>query len=117
MKKLKISVTTDTAGDGSTTALNLLGKLYGVYWNKGTCDTGVDITLSTVQSETARNLLVVANADASKMYYPRTLQHLDTSGADLTSHTEPIIAGTAKLVIAQGGNAKTGAVTLFYTDD
>lgn len=117
MKKLKISVTTDTAGDGSTTASNLLGRLWAVYWNKGTCSTGVDITVSTVQSEAAGNLLVVANADASKMYYPRALEHLSTSGADLTTHTEQVIAGTVKLVIAQGGNAKTGAVTIFYLDE
>lgn len=116
MRKQKISVTTDTAGDGSTIGPNLLGRVHAIYWNKGTCDTGVDITVSTVNAEAAVNLLVVSNADASKIYYPRTLEHLDTAGSNLTTHTEPLMAGAAKLLIAQGGNAKTGAVTIFYLE-
>lgn len=116
MKKLKISVTTDTDGAGYSTASNLLGKLYAVKWDVGTCATGVDVTVSTVNSGAAANLLVVANADASKIYYPRTLEHLDTAGSDLTTHTEPLIAGTVKLTIASGGATKTGSVILFYED-
>lgn len=116
MKRLKISATTSTGGDGTATGTPLLGKLYGVYWGIGTCATGVDITVSVVQADTAVNLLVVANADASKLYYPRTLEHLDTDGSNLATHTEPIIAGTPKLTIAQGGATKTGSVILFYED-
>ena len=116
MKKYKLGVTTDTSGDGTTTGPSLLGKLYAVYWNKGTASTGVDITLSTVNSESAGNLLVVANADASKLYYPRVLENLDTDGSNLTVHTEPLIAGTIKATIAQGGATKTCALTVYYED-
>ena len=117
MKKHKLSVTTDTAGAGTATGPNILGRLYAVSYNRGTLDaTTTDITVSTVSSDGTANLLVVANVTASKIFYPRTLQHLDTAGSDLTTHTQPLIAGVIKLTVAQGGNAGAGSVVIFYED-
>jgi len=118
MKKYKLSVTTDTAGDGTATGPNILGRLYAVDYVIGTLDsTTTDITVSTVNADAASNLLVVANVTASKIYYPRTLEHLDSAGSNLTTHDMPLIAGTIKLTIAQGGDTKTGHVVVFYLDD
>lgn len=115
MRSARVSATTDTAGDGiGNGTINVLGVVHAIKWDKGTCDTGVDITVSVQKSDAAGNLLVVANADASKLYYPRSLQHLDTDGSNLTTHTRPLACGTVRLVIAQGGNTKTGAVIVFY---
>jgi len=117
MRRQKLSVTTDTSGDGTTTGQAIQARIHAVLWNKGTCDTGVDITVSVVNNDVTNNLLVAANADASKYFYPRTLEHLDTAGSDLTTHTEPVAAGQLRLTIAQGGNTKTGSVTVYYDED
>jgi len=117
MRRQQISVTTDTAGDGTTTGQAIFGKVFAVLWNRGTCDTGVDITVSTVNNDVVNSLLVVANADASKYFYPRTLQHLDTDGSNLATHVGPVAAGQLRLVIAQGGNTKKGTVTVYYDED
>ena len=116
MKRLKLSGTADTSGDVTTTGQAIFGKVYAILWNKGTCATGVDITVSIQNNDVANTLLVAANADASKYYYPRTLQHLDTDASNLATHTPPVAAGQARLVIAQGGNTLTGSVTIYYDE-
>jgi len=118
MKKYKLSVTCDTSGAGSATGPNLLGICYAIAYKRGTLDaTTTDITVSTVNSDGAANQLVQANITADKVIYPRTLEHLDTDGSNLTTHTYPILAGTIKFTVAQGGNGGAGSVVVFYQDE
>jgi hypothetical protein len=46
------------------------------------------------------------------MYYPRELEHSNVGG-NLASYTYPVINGTPKMVVASGGNAKTGGCILY----
>jgi hypothetical protein len=111
----KLSVTASTAGAGTATGPALIGKLYAIKVLLGT-STSVDVTVSTVNSDGLANQLVVTGVTASKMYYPRTLQHLDTSGADLATHCEPLLAGTIKLTLANAGSGKTASAIIYYGD-
>lgn len=117
MKIINISVTTDTAGDGTTTHGDLVqGYLYAVQLVDGDFADGVDVTLACVNNDLTYNLLVKADFNSDQMAYPRTLQHLDSSGAALTTHCEPIVTGKPRVTIAQGGAVKTGSVRLFVRD-
>jgi hypothetical protein len=70
------------------------------------------VSIQSPDSGNAYNVLVQANSQTDKRYYPRTLEHLDTSGADLSTHTRHFIAGKPRFVIAQAGDDKAVACTL-----
>lgn len=120
MRVVPIAFTTSTAGGATEVSQSVNGMLYAVVWNKGTCDNGVDCTLSTVNSAGAATLLTLTDANASAIYYPRHLQHSE-AGAALTGtaggdRTMPIASGNLKIVVAQGGSAKTGSVTCYVIE-
>jgi len=123
LKSIKLTGTTSAGGAVTITATrSILARLYAVEWIDGTFDDGVDGTLSFVQSESEvdTTLLTLTDANSDAWYYPRALVH-DASGTALTGtaggdRTLPVINGTLKLVIAQGGNAKTGGCIVYYCD-
>lgn len=118
LKSLRLTGTTDTSGDLTLTAESpLLGWLVGVEWKDGDLADGVDAVLSVANrpSEVDQTLLTLSNANDDAMYYPRTAEH-DETGAARGTYTLMIIEGTLKLVIAAGGNAKTGGCIVYYTD-
>lgn len=120
MRAIKLGFTTDTSGDATVVGASVNGLLHAVVWAKGTCDNGVDCTCSTVNSAGAATLLTLTDANASAIYYPRHLVHSE-AGAALTGtaggdRTKPLAAGNLKIVVAQGGSAKTGSVT-FYVEE
>ena len=113
----KISLTTNAGGAATTTTTaKYLGKLYAVQLVDGDFDDGVDLTLTCETPDLSIPLLTIANFNTDQMQYPRVLQNLNTDGTALTTHTPPVVAGQIKAVIAQGGNAKTGAVICFIED-
>lgn len=111
----RIELTTD--GSGAVTAYSEAanGFLYAVQLVDGTLDDGVDITLTAEHADLSIPLLVAADWNTDKMVYPRVLQNLNTDGTALTTHCMPLVAGRVKAVVAQGGNAKTGAVVLYIS--
>lgn len=117
MKRVRISVTTDSSGDGSQTESFVgFGSLYAVQCVDGTFDDGVDLTLTAEQGDLSIPLLTVADFNSDRMYYPRVLQNLNTDGTALTTHCEPLVAGMVKAVVAQGGATKTGAFILYIRE-
>lgn len=120
MRVVPLAFTTDTSGASTVTGESVNGFLYAVVWNKGTCDNGVDCTLSTVNSAGAVTLLTLTDANTSTIYYPRHLMHGE-AGAALTGtaggdRAMPLASGNLKIVIAQGGAAKAGSVTCYIAD-
>lgn len=121
MKKVKLSITSDGSGDGTTTdTANIFGWLYAVQWLIGTCDAGVDVTLSTVNSDAAATLLTLTDANADALYYPRALIQSE-AGANLTGtsggdRTRLLLSGQLKVVLAQAGDTLTGSVIVYYED-
>lgn len=121
MNKQIVSFT--TAADGSATALGkvLNGKLYAIEYQPGTTDNGATITV-TCEGVGTKPLLTKATAGtAVAWFYPRDLVHAVADGAALTGtaggdRTLPLLAGILKVVVASGGNAKSGKVIVYFEE-
>lgn len=114
MEIVRLDIT--TAADGSATVTDnrkIFGRLHAVQLVDGDFADGVDLVLTCETPDFSIPLLTIANFNTDQIVYPRVLQALNTDGTALTTHEKPLIAGQIKAVIAQGGNAKTGAVICF----
>ena len=117
MQRIDISVTTDTAGAGSTThSYHVQGYLYAVQLIDGDFADGVDIDIDCVAPDLTYILMDKDDFNSDQMAYPRTLEHLDTAGSALSTHCEAIVHGKPIVTIANGGSVKTGAVRLFIRE-
>jgi hypothetical protein len=113
MKRYKVTVT--TAADGSATAYTprLSGELCSIHYVKGDFADGVDFTITS--EATGVGLWTDTNINASEVVNPRAPTH-DQVGAALLYALGGVGVGTkialandrVKIVIAQGGNVKTG---------
>ena len=116
------TVTVTTAGGGAATAYTdrpVQGRLFRVVYTKDDFAAGVDFTITLEDS--GQNVWTEADVNASKSINP--LQPMqDNAGADVTwdgtrKMHGPIIAcrpERVKIVIAQGGDTKSGTF-VFYT--
>lgn len=121
MRRQRLSYTTN--GSGAATATGTVisggGKLYAVVYLPGNTDTGATVTV-TCESDFSKALLTKASAGTSNTtYYPRDLVHGVADGAALTGtaggdRALPLLVGYPKVVIASGGDTKTGAVEVWY---
>lgn len=121
LKTRRLNATTDTNGDATTNdTLSIFGFLYAVETIDGSLDDGVDVVLSVQSTESGTALTLVTGTDwnTDAMYYPRHVIHSEalaaltgTSGGD---RAMPVINGTLRIVIAQGGNTKTGGLIVYY---
>src|SRR5262245_228216 len=108
MRTVRLAVTTDGSGDGSTTGQSVAGLLYAAQLVDGNFDDGVDITLTSEQGDLSIPLLTKANFNSDQMVYPRVAESLNTDGSALTTYCAPIVFGSLKAVVAQGGATKSG---------
>lgn len=110
-----LSVTVATIADGSGTdyTANIRGRIIAVRYTKVDYDDGVDFTITTETS--AQDVWVDTNVNASETVVPKLLND-GTNGTDLAAEYDHIRAFNerVKIVIAQGGNVKTGTFTIFY---
>ena len=120
MEDIRLTVTTDTAGDGTATyTKSIYGMFYAVEAIDGDFADGVDATLTVTNTPSAvdQTLITLTDFNTDGWYYPRVVTH-DNTGAALTyDSTESvtdlgIINGTPLLTIAQGGDTKTGGLIL-----
>ena len=113
--------TTDADGDLTINGHNIAGQLLAIEWIDGDLADGVDvvITMQTRGNAPALTLLSKDNVNSDAWYYPRTQMH-DTAGAAVTYdgtrviYDKLVITGSPRMVISNGGNAKTGGCTLYY---
>lgn len=121
IKIIRLAGTTDGSGDltvNDTKAVK--GWVEAIDLECSAADATADHTVSvqSTDSGNAYNILVQANSQTDKRYYPRTLEHLDTDGTDLSSHTRPFVAGKLRYVVAQGGDSKACSIVVtILTDD
>ena len=116
IKREVFNITVDGSGDFEESKnTDIFGFLYAIVWVDGDLVDGVDFTLSVVgiNGEPDRTVMAVLAANDDKTYYPRTLEHLDTDGTDLASHSYPIIDGKLKMVVADGGASKSGKAIIY----
>jgi hypothetical protein len=111
-----------TAADGSLTVTSesaYSGKLLAIQWAIGTFDAGVDPTFSVTGTDSGVDvpLLTLTNANANALYHVRHVVHGETgtalTGTSGGDRTCPLVVGYLKMVVAQGGNAKTGGAILY----
>ena len=113
-----LSGTTNSSGALTVSATHAyFGKLYAVQLIDGTADNGVDITLTAEQGDFSIPLLSKANFDTDQMVYPRVAAALNTDGSALTWYDAPLVVGTPKMVIAQGGDTKVVSCILYICED
>lgn len=113
-----VSVDVTTIADGSATGYtaNIRGKILAVKYTKassGNYADGVDFTITT--ETTLRNVWVDTNINATETVVPKELND-GTDGADLTAIYDHVRAFNEriKIVIAAGGDTKTGTFTVYY---
>jgi hypothetical protein len=120
-----VRLTGTTAADGSLTVLSEASynaKLYSVVWIDGDLADGVDAVLSVTNTDVGidATLLTLTDANSDATYYPRYLQHGE-AGAALTGtaggdRTQAPVVGKLKLVVASGGDAKTGGAVVYLCE-
>jgi len=120
--KLKEMLLYGTCSSGGALTVNgttaVFGRLYAVRWIDGDFADGVDAVISTQGHEASATLLTLTDANVDKTYYPGETIH-SNAGAALTVTTGsdvrlPIMVGVPRLVVASGGDEKTGGCILFY---
>ncbi len=87
------------------------GFLVMLKYTPGTLDTGADLTVTGESSGVP--IATIANAGTSNVfYYPRALNNLvaDGSAGTIGSEFIPIKDERIKVVIASGGDTKTGSI-------
>lgn len=115
----RVKVTITTAADGSATAYTefVNGLLHQIRYVKNNFDNGSTFTIT--DETTGASLWSESNVNASADRAPRQSTHAPNGTAALyaaggTAVQTPIaVSGRIKIVIASGGNAKTGD---FYFD-
>ena len=108
------SITTAADGSATFTATQFYGVIEAVAFRLGSLDTP-DFTVTDGLSGGA--VLAVAGLATDKRYHPRVVEQDGADGTDLTTVTRPAATGQLKIVIAGGGNKKTGAVIVLWEAD
>ena len=114
-----VALTTDASGDVTAYSPNITGRILGirvVVPGSGGIEATSDFTITA--ETTGEQILTVANVNGSQSYYPRVPTHKAADGA-----AELFAAGgtnvrdyitlandRVKIIVAQGGNAKTATV-------
>lgn len=115
MRRYKVPIT--TAADGSAIAYSprLSGKIHSIHYVKTDFANGVDFAVTA--EATGENIWTQADVNASAVVYPRAPTHTQAGVAALYAaggvgvlDKIAVASDRVKIVIAQGGNAKSGAV-------
>ena len=122
MKVVSFQITTDSGGAYSGTAKEMPGSpylLHAVEWVDGTLDDNVTAVLSMTDTpsgvDTTLLTLGAAEADSDAWFFPQV--EVDDNGATATDFfTHQIVTGKLKLVVAAGGNAKTGKCFVYLLE-
>lgn len=116
MATRRFVVNVTTAADGSYTGYTpfLSGKVAAIHYVKNNFTDGVDFTITA--EATGETLWTEANVNAAKVCMPRGATHsnagvaaLYASGGTAVNDLIRVSRDRVKIVLAQGGNATTGA--------
>jgi len=113
-----VALTTDSGGDVTAYTPIVSGRVVTLVYTKTDFDNGVDFTITGDSS--GETIWTESNVNAAKTVRPRVATH-DTAGvaslyaaAGEPVETPVVVANERiKVVIAQGGNVKTGKITVY----
>jgi len=120
MKTRTMSWTTNGSGAATVTGKSVPGGalVEAVTYIPGDTATGATVTVTDEFAGASFTIWVQATAGTSTIReFPRTLEQLNTDGSDLATHTRPVIAGVPKVVIASGGDTKSGSLILHLSEE
>lgn len=113
----RIAIPLATNGSGACTAYSaaFAGLVVGFYLDVGSGGTalasGVDLTIT--EEDTGAPIVTLTNVGAaSARYMPRVDVH-DATGAATGALDAPAVVGRIKVVVAQGGDTKTGTLYVY----
>lgn len=103
-----VSVTTNSGGAATAWSGNLTGRIQAIRYIKDDFADGVDFAITL--EATGESLWTESDVNASAIRYPVAPANLGSSGAASSLTEVPIVAAgdRVKIVIANGGNAKSG---------
>jgi hypothetical protein len=112
-----IAFTTDASGDVTVIDTALTGMLHAIEWIDGDLADGTTAVISCTLTGTGvdQTLLTLSSPDANadKWFWPRAETH-DLAGQTNGGMEYLILNGNIKIVVASGGNAKTGGINIWY---
>ena len=122
IEEIILTGTSDATGDVTLTASQgVIGMLYAVEWVDGDLADNNTAVLSVTETPSGVDQVLLTlgagEGDADIWYYPRTLADDLGAAALAATYTYPLINGTLELVIASGGNAKTGGAYVYVLID
>ena len=119
----RFEVTVTTASDGTATAYSpyLSGFIHAIHYGKTDYADGVDFTITA--EATGETIWTQSDVNAAAVKAPRQATHSNVGVAALyasggTAVNDRIALGRdrVKIVLAQGGNAKTGKFIIIVED-
>ena len=112
-----VALTTDASGDVTGYTNTVTGRVIAVIYTKDDFAAGVDFTITS--ETTGQNIWTESDVNASKTVAPRQPTHDRAGVASLYAAAgEPVedhiyvALERIKIVVAQGGNAKSGSFTV-----
>jgi len=122
IESYKLTGTTDGSGDVTVSlGAAALGLLYAVEWIDGDLVDNNTAVLSVTSTDSGVDQVILTlgagEGDDDKWYYPRNLAH-DAAATELTvTYAYPLVNGNLELVIASGGDTKTGGCIVYLLED
>jgi hypothetical protein len=117
MRRIKLSITTDGSGNATAYTPRVAGKIHSIQYVKdgsNAYSNGVDFAVTS--EATGENIWTESDVNASAVRYPRAPTHTQAGVAATLDGTRPALDKVAvagdriKVVIAQGGASKVGAL-------
>ena len=118
---LSVTASITTAADGSATVYagkNVTGRIVAIRYAFGDIANTADFTITG--ETTGLEVLTYANVPAANdTFFPRVVARKHTDGSAFTENGGPPIVCNEriKVVVAQGGNAKSGTLTFYVEED
>ena len=121
LRRFEVTVTTDASGDATAYSPYLSGYIHSIQYEKTDFADGVDFTITG--EENGVTLWTEANVNAAKLCLPRAATHstagvaaLYASGGTAVNDRMALSRDRVKIVVAQGGNTKTGNFVITVDD-
>lgn len=121
IRRFEVAVTTDASGDATAYSPYLTGYIHSIQYEKTDFADGVDFTITGEAN--ALGLWTESNVNAAKVCLPRAATHttvgvaaLYASGGTAVNDRLALGRDRVKIVVAQGGNVKTGNFVITVDD-
>jgi len=119
IRDVRLAFTTDASGDATTTSTEpVVGRLVAVEAKIAGMDATADFVISSTSTPGAvnRTFLTLTSTNTDAWFDTRGLG-ATAAGASTSEYVHPFIIGKPKVVVAQGGNAKSGVIILYVDAD